>query len=225
MSTTPPRPAQSHQGMQERATTAADSARREAGAVMDDARSQASDGASAGAEQARAVVDDAKHQARRLVDDSRQQLMSQASEQTARLAGSVRDVSRQLQGVSQGGAPPQGIVADIADQAAGVTSRLADQLENRRPEELLDDVRRYARQRPGMFLVGALGAGFVVGRLMRSVDTGAVAEAAKAGAQSGSDDGTAQHLGGSDQTMALPSADEPREAGALPEDLSRAVRV
>src|SRR3546814_7295033 len=66
MSTTPTNPAQSDQGMQERAATAADSARREAGSVMDDARSQASDVASAGAEQARAVVDDAKHQARRL---------------------------------------------------------------------------------------------------------------------------------------------------------------
>src|SRR3546814_13848482 len=84
--------------------------------------------------------------------------MSQASEQTARLARSVRDVSRQLQGVSQGGAPPQGIVADNADQAAGVTSRLADPPENPPPAELLHDVRRSARQSPDRFPADALGS-------------------------------------------------------------------
>src|SRR3546814_12294544 len=109
--------------------------------------------------------------------------MSQASEQTARLAGSVRDVSRQLQGVSQGGAPPQGIVADIADQAAAVTSRLADQLENRRPEELLDDVRRYARPRPGRFLVGAPGAGLGVRPKRRRVGADSVRAGRAGGAR------------------------------------------
>jgi hypothetical protein len=36
------------------------------------------------------------------------------------------------------------------------------------PQGVLDDVSRFARRRPGMFLAGAAGIGFVVGRLVRA---------------------------------------------------------
>jgi len=45
--------------------------------------------------------------------------------------------------------------------------QLADRLENTEPTELLEDVRRYARNKPGMFLMGAMAAGFVGGRLVK----------------------------------------------------------
>ena len=70
--------------------------------------------------------------------------------------------------------------------------RLADSLENRRPEELLDDVKRFARQRPGVFVLGALGAGFLAGRVLRNVDTSSIAEAAKSGAGTGRATGRAR---------------------------------
>jgi hypothetical protein len=167
----------------DRVRSTAEAAKQEAGSVADTARSQVGDVASAAGEQAKAVVEDAKHQARRVIDQSRHQLKSQASEQTSKLAGSVRDVSRQLHDVTSPGTAPQGLVADLAEQAAGVTSRLADQLENRSPDELLDEAKRFARRRPGLFLLGALGAGFVAGRLVRSVDTQSLVDAAKSGAQ------------------------------------------
>jgi D-Tyr-tRNAtyr deacylase len=158
-------------------------AREEAGAVADTARAEAGDIATTAKVQAGAVVDDAKHQARRVVDETRSQLMRQAADQTGRLAGSVREVSQQLHAVTQQGATPSGIVADVADQAAEVAARFADRLDGRSPEDLLGEVRTFARRRPGIFLAGAVGAGFLAGRLVKAIDTGSVAEAAKAGAQ------------------------------------------
>jgi len=190
----------------DRASTAAGAAKDQAGAVADTARSQVSEVTTAATEQARAVAADAKQQARRLVDESRSQLRTQATEQTSKLAGSVREISQQLQGVSQGGTPPEGIVADIVEQAAGVTSRFAQQLESRSPEELLDDVKRFARRRPGLFLLGALGAGFAAGRVIRTVDTTSIVDSAKQ-AVSGQDESSGngfESQGGFGATTQMP---------------------
>lgn len=181
------RPHHDPDGMSGRADATASTAKDEATSVADTARAQASDVAATTTEQARAVASDARFEARRVVQDSRRQLMDQANEQTNRLAGSVRGVSSQLQTVVRGGQPPQGLVGDLASQAADASARLADHLESRGPEQLLDDVRRFARRRPGTFLLGALGAGMLAGRLVRAVDTSQLVDAAKAGA--GVDDG------------------------------------
>src|SRR3546814_12596883 len=106
MSTTPTNPAQSDQGMQERAATAADSARREAGSVMDDARSQARDVASAGPAPARPVVDDATHETPRPFAQQPQQLMIQVSRQHTSPDRLAQDARRQPPPVQQGAAQP-----------------------------------------------------------------------------------------------------------------------
>jgi hypothetical protein len=46
---------------------------------------------------------------------------------------------------------------------------LADWLDGREPGQLLDEARNFARRRPGVFLVGALAAGVVAGRMTRGV--------------------------------------------------------
>lgn len=218
----PDTPHRSSEGAAGRAGAAADTAKEQASSVAAGARSQASDVAAAAGEQARAVAEDAKHQARRVMDDSRQHLRDQAAQQTTRLAGSVRDVSSQLQHVARGDAAPQGVVGDLTQQAASFTGQLADQLEQRSPEELLDEVRRFARRRPGMFLLGALGAGFVAGRLVRSADTHSIVEAAKSGAQTSSGDGSQdpEHLRGTGGPL-------PAQGGSpqtFPDELTPAVR-
>jgi hypothetical protein len=42
-------------------------------------------------------------------------------------------------------------------------------LQNREPAELLDDVRSFARRKPGLFLLGAAAAGVLAGRLTSGV--------------------------------------------------------
>lgn len=75
-----------------------------------------------------------------------------------------------------------GLASDLARQASGRARTLGDHLESREPSELLDDVRRFARQRPDTFLLGALAAGVVVGRLARGAADGIAAAEAGASA-------------------------------------------
>ncbi len=165
-------------------------------------------GAAAGTakEQARAVASDATDQARQLVDTSRQRLREQAGEQATRAASSLRDLGDQLQQVASGRAPTEGPVVDLARQAADGVQRVADALDRKRPEELLDDVKRFARQRPGTFVLGALGAGFLAGRLLRTVDTSALAAAAREGAGQGAPEQVSEQVSGPGSLAGLQNA-------------------
>ena len=77
-------------------------------------------------------------------------------------------MSDQLQALTEGrpgdAGPLAGYVTDARQQVASFASRLED----RGIEGVVDDVARFARRRPGVFLLAAAGAGFVVGRFVRS---------------------------------------------------------
>jgi hypothetical protein len=60
------------------------------------------------------------------------------------------------------------MASDVARQVADRAHTLAGHLEDREPGDLLGDVRDFARRRPGTFLLGALAAGVVAGRLTRA---------------------------------------------------------
>jgi hypothetical protein len=64
------------------------------------------------------------------------------------------------------------MAGEAVRRAATVADRAAGWLDERDPGEMLDDVRRYARQHPGMFLAGAAVAGVLVGRLTRNLTSG-----------------------------------------------------
>jgi len=63
------------------------------------------------------------------------------------------------------GSPAATVVARVADGGR----QLADYLDRNGPEGVLREVQDFARRRPGAFLATALAAGFVVGRLGKSV--------------------------------------------------------
>jgi hypothetical protein len=50
-----------------------------------------------------------------------------------------------------------------------MVENFAGKLQSREPAELLDEVRRFARRKPGMFLLGAAAAGVLAGRLTSGV--------------------------------------------------------
>ena len=65
-----------------------------------------------------------------------------------------------------------GMAADLAREGASRARELSSQLDGREPRDLLDDVRSFARRKPGTFLLGALAAGVVAGRLTRGAKDG-----------------------------------------------------
>jgi hypothetical protein len=67
-----------------------------------------------------------------------------------------------------------GVATDLARQAADKARMAAGWLADRDPGSLLDEVRSFARKKPGTYLALALGAGVLAGRLTRGL--GAPAE-------------------------------------------------
>jgi hypothetical protein len=118
------------------------------------------------ADQAANVAQEVKAQARDLVGEARGQVQHQARTGQQKAAEGIRSLSSELREMADGG-QQSGPVSEVARQAAQRADRLADWLGEREPMDLLDEVRLFARRRPGAFLLGAAVAGVVVGRLTR----------------------------------------------------------
>jgi hypothetical protein len=126
--------------------------------------------ASTAADQAKEVVHETQRQASDLLHQGRSQLREQAVGQQQKAAQGLSSLASQLRGMadgSGGGAP--GPARDLIQQASGKLEEFGSFLQNREPADLLDEVRAYARRRPGTFLLGAAIAGVVAGRLTSGV--------------------------------------------------------
>jgi hypothetical protein len=143
-----------------------DVARDEAGNVKDTAVGAGKDVAATAKEEAANVAGEAKYQAKSLVGSATAELRNQASSQQGRLATTLRGYADELQGLTQGNVG-DGPLTDLVRQAASRGSGIASWLENREPADVLDEVRRYARRRPVMFLALCGLAGVVAGRITR----------------------------------------------------------
>ena len=99
--------------------------------------------------------------------EARDQAVSQAKVQRDRAVESLRGFGGELDSMATHGTEG-GLAADLAGQASQRIRSVAGFLEGREPGELVEDLRRFARRRPGAFVLGALGAGLVVGRLTKS---------------------------------------------------------
>jgi hypothetical protein len=71
--------------------------------------------------------------------------------------------------VEGGGETPSGPAADLVRQAGDKLEDLASWVQAREPGELVDELRAFARRKPGVFLLGAALAGVVAGRLTTGV--------------------------------------------------------
>ncbi|WP_049797294.1 hypothetical protein [Kribbella flavida] len=63
--------------------------------------------------------------------------------------------------------------AQLARHGADWTNQAAEFLDGRELSDVLEDVRDMARRRPGRFLLGAVAAGVVAGRMTRAMSAGA----------------------------------------------------
>ncbi|RSM91670.1 hypothetical protein DMH04_01445 [Kibdelosporangium aridum] len=122
-------------------------------------------------EQTRRVTREAGEQARDLMHESRQQLTEQAREGQRKAAQGLHTLADQLDGMYEN-SDRSGLAPEMIHQAAGHTRTVASWLDERQPGDLLDEVRDFARRKPGVFLAGAALAGVLVGRLTRgTIDT------------------------------------------------------
>ncbi len=146
------------------ASTAADQGQQVAG----EAKAQAGQVAGEAKAQAGHVAREAGDQIKSLAGQAREEASSQADFQKARAAEGIRGISGQLTAMADG-SPQQGMAMDLVHQASQRVDGIASWVENREPAELLEDVRTFARQRPGMFLALAAGAGLLAGRMTKGL--------------------------------------------------------
>ena len=132
-------------------------------------------------QETQSVASEAGRQARRLAGQVGDELRSQAAVQQARAADALHTTgssfSRMADGSDDDGYAPQ-LVRAAGERVDSVASWLG----TRDPGTVVQDVKRFARRRPGVFIAIAVGAGIVVGRLTRALASSATDTPDKAAA-------------------------------------------
>jgi len=136
--------------------------------VGDHAKSAVTDVKDSAADRAREVAAEAKGQAQNLVEESRATLAGHANTQVNRLGETLTQLADELHRMASnseqnGTAGP--LVRELADRTQGIAQRI----QGREAGDLLGEVRDFARRRPGAFLAGAAGLGFLAGRVGRGL--------------------------------------------------------
>jgi hypothetical protein len=159
------------------ASAAADAGSQVVGAGAEGARQVAAEAAG----QAGEVTRQATEQARDFAQQAQSQLRDQAGTQAQRAASGLRDVGQQVRALSEGRSDEAGVAADAARQVAEKIDALAGRIDERGFEGTVDDLREFARRRPGLFLLGAAATGFAVTRLGRGLQASQQAQQAQQG--------------------------------------------
>lgn len=141
--------------MKDKAAQSADVGKQAAGEVAQTA-----------ADHAKEVAQQAQSQARNLAGEARDQLRTHAGDQHRNAVSNLRSLGDELRSMADN-SQDDGVATEFVGQAADRAHGVADWLDGRQPEDLLDELRRFARRRPGAFLAGALVAGVLAGRLTR----------------------------------------------------------
>ena len=149
-----------------------DAVKDEAGDVARTARDSAQNVAETAKTEAANVASEVKSNAKDLLSQARTDLTHQAGAQQQKVASGLRSISDELHAMARASDQP-GVASDLVRQAADRSSSVASWLDRRDPGSLLDEVKSFARQRPGTFLLLAAGAGVLAGRLTRSLSAGA----------------------------------------------------
>ena len=143
-------------------------AKGEAKDLAKDGAGAAKDVAQTASSEAKKVAGEASTQAKNLLGELGSDLKSQAGEQQQKVTEGLRSLSDELKSMaekSEEGGPAKQLVQQAADR----TGSAAGWLEGRDPGTLLDDVKGFARSKPGTFLILAAGAGLLAGRLTRGL--------------------------------------------------------
>lgn len=192
------------------ASGAADQARQAAGTAADEGKHVAG----VAKDEAQQVASDVQSHARDLLGEARTEVQAQTRTQLDSLVGTLQGFAEDLEKMARGEGPGSGLANDVVQQVGDRARTFSSQLQGRDPSEILDQARDFARRKPGTFLLGALAAGVVAGRLARGAKD----------AQGSSGPGTAQptpvssttaygtDIGkdvGATQTASLPTAPPP----------------
>jgi uncharacterized protein YjbJ (UPF0337 family) len=149
-------------------TSTTDMAKDQAGQVADTAKQAGTQVAGTVKEQAGEVTAEAGKQAKQLLSQAQSELSEQAGATQQRVSEGLHALADELHGMAKN-SDQDGPATDLARQAAEKAHQAAGWLADRDPGALLNEVRSFARRKPGAYLAIALGAGVLAGRLTRGL--------------------------------------------------------
>lgn len=179
----------------------------------------AGDVAQTAADKATDVAEETKKQARNLLEEARSQLSEQASVQHRSLVDNLRSLAGELDGMAQS-STSGGIANELVSRAGARANGAASWLDRREPGDLFGELRSFARQRPGTFLLGAAAAGMIAGRLTRgvvAVHSGEDSDSSTAPARQGSVGETPQPYPATTPTNEYPAPDYAAAPSSAPQ--------
>jgi hypothetical protein len=130
--------------------------------TVGEAQEKAQDVAGQAQEKAHEVAGKAQEGIRQQIDNR----STQAGEQVSSTAQDLRSVGEELR--KQGKDTP----AKLADRAAEQTEKVGSYLKERGPDEMLEDVEEFGRQRPWAVLAGGLVVGVAAARFLKASSRG-----------------------------------------------------
>jgi len=139
-----------------------------AAASAEAGKQAASDVAQTATDKAKDVAQEAGNQARQVLSEAQNKLGDHARDQHQNAVQSLRSLGDELNSMAQR-SDQSGPASDLVSQAGSRVASAASWLDAREPGDLIEEVRQLARKRPGAFLIGALAAGVLAGRLTRGV--------------------------------------------------------
>ncbi|MEV5317425.1 hypothetical protein AB0K92_07080 [Streptomyces sp. NPDC052687] len=150
-----------------RVQAAGQTAKEQASATAGQAGGAAGQVAGTAMDQARTVAGEARRQTGSAVGDLRGRVTEEVEGQTRRAAGTVHQWADDLAELARN-APGDSPARSLVSKAADGGHRVADYLDDHGLEGMTEEVKGFARRRPGVFLAGAALAGFAVGRMAKA---------------------------------------------------------
>ncbi len=146
-------------------SSATERASQVASSTTESAKEQGRHAATVASDELHSVAQQATTQARDLFGELRTQVDEQATTQKQRLSEALSSFTQELQKMADSGG--SGTATEVVRQIVGRAQGLQTLIDDNEPADLLTQGRHYARQRPGAFLLGALTAGVLAGRITR----------------------------------------------------------
>jgi len=150
--------------VKEKAGMAAEQASATASTAADGAKQVAGEAG----QQVKAVAGEAKNQVQQILGKTKDEVQQQADQRNRQAADGLRSMSTSINALLQGRPEEASQITSYLQQAQTKIDSFASQMEQRGPQGLLEDVTSFARRKPGMFLLGAIGAGFAIGRVVKA---------------------------------------------------------
>lgn len=142
---------------------------------IDDSKSGDSTAAELGAkaqDAAGAAVGTIRQQGSELQHVAREKAVKAADERRVQLVQSARGFEGDIRSIADSVRERQPAVGDVIEQAADRTASVLEYVERTPVDQIVSDMGQRARQHPAVVAASMFGAGFLIARALRPVDSG-----------------------------------------------------